>query len=82
MAVAQLTDKMDPMYIIPNVQPEPSNDAHVIFFLVFPIFTTRGPTNFFLGGSSSAHTQDGPQVYHTKTRQLRLLRAARHFEAV
>ena len=31
LALAQLTYKMDPMYIIPKDRPEPHNDAHVIF---------------------------------------------------
>ena len=31
MALAQLTDKMDPMYIIPKVQSEPGNEAHFFF---------------------------------------------------
>ena len=39
MALAQLTDKMDPMYIIPKDRPEPHDDAHVIFFSsVLPIY--------------------------------------------
>ena len=34
-ALAQLTDKIDPMYIIPKDRPEPHDDAHIflIFFL-------------------------------------------------
>ena len=33
VSVDQLTDKMDPMYIIPKDQPEPHNDACLICFL-------------------------------------------------
>ena len=66
MADAQLTDKIDPMYIISNDRPEPHDDAHVIcFFGVFPILATRGQKTVFFG-SSSAHRQDGPHVYYTK----------------
>ena len=36
-ALAQLTDKMGPMYIISKVLSEPQDDPHVIcFFCVFP----------------------------------------------
>ena len=63
MAVAQLTDKIDPMYIIPKDRPGPHDDARV--FLVFPILATRGPKNCVFG-SSSAHRQDRPHVYYTK----------------
>ena len=57
LALAQLTDKMDPMHIIPKVPSEPHNDAHVIF-LVFRILATRG--------QKTAHRQDGPHVYYAK----------------
>ena len=59
-AVAQFTDKIDPMYIIPKDRPEPHNDAHVIYFLVFPILATSGHKKTFFFCSSSAHRQDGP----------------------
>ena len=65
VALAQLTDNMDPMYIIPKELSGPHNDAYVIVFLVVPILATRGPKNVFFR-SSSAHRQDGPQVYYTK----------------
>ena len=48
MLVAQFTDKMDPMYIIPKDRPEPHDDAHVICFLLFPILATRGLKTGFL----------------------------------
>ena len=50
LALAQLTDEIDPMYIIAKVLSEPYNGAHVICFF----------------GSSTAHRQDGPHVYYIK----------------
>ena len=67
VALAQLTDNIDAMYIIPKVWPEPGNDAHVIFL------NTRRPTAgvpvfrfCYDFGSSSAHRQDGPHVLYIK----------------
>ena len=54
VTLAQLTGKIDPMYIIPKGLSEWHNDACVICFWSF--------SNF---GSSSGHRQDGPQVYCT-----------------
>ena len=65
MAVAQLTDKMDPMYVISKVLPEPHDDAHLIFFASFQFWPPGAQKNAFFG-SSSAHRQDRPQVYYTK----------------
>ena len=65
-AVAQLTNKINPMYIIPKDQPEPHNDAHVIYFLGVTKFVHLGAKKLFCFGSSSAHRQDRPQVYYTK----------------
>ena len=65
MALAQLTDKIDP-YIIPKDRPEPHNDAHVICFSSVSNFGHQGPKKLFFLGSSSAHRQDGPYVYYTK----------------
>ena len=47
-ALAQLTDKMDAMYIIPKDRPEPHDDAHVISFLSVSNFGHQGPKNCFL----------------------------------
>ena len=41
-AVAQLTDKVDPMYIIPKDRPELHDDAHVISFLGVSKFLPPG----------------------------------------
>ena len=46
-ALAQLTDKMDPMYIIPKDRPEHHNDAHVICFLSISNFGHQGLKNSF-----------------------------------
>ena len=48
LALAQLTDKMDPMYIILRDQHEPHDDACVICFWVFQSLATRGLKNCFL----------------------------------
>lgn len=64
--LAQLTDMMDTMYIIPKDPPGPHDDACVIcFFECFQFWPPGAPPNFFFG-SSSAHRQDGPHVYYTK----------------
>ena len=47
-AVAQLTDKMDPMYIIPKDPPEPHDDAHVICFLSSYNFGHQGSKKLLL----------------------------------
>ena len=65
-ALAQLTDKMDAMYIIPKDRPGPHDDAHVIYFLGVSNVGHQGPKKLFFFGSSSAHRQDGPHVYYTK----------------
>ena len=41
-ALAQLTDKIDPMYIIAKDQPGPHDDAHVICFLGVTKFGHKG----------------------------------------
>ena len=51
MAFAQLTDKMDPMYIIPKDPPKPHDDACVIFFSVSN-FGHQGPTKLVFFCSS------------------------------
>ena len=40
-SLAQLTDTMDPMYIIPKEPPEPHNNSHIICF--FECFQFRPP---------------------------------------
>ena len=65
LSLAQLTDEIDPMYIIPKVLSEPHNDAHVIFFVCFQFRPPDAPKTVFLG-SSTAHRQDGPHLYYTK----------------
>ena len=60
LALAQLTDDMDPMYIIPKIPSEPHGDAHVICFLNLSKFDHQGPKKQFLFCSRSAHRQDGP----------------------
>ena len=47
-AVAQLTDKMDPMYVIPKVLSEPHDEAHVIFFLCFQFWPPGAKIPAFL----------------------------------
>ena len=48
-APAQLTDKMDAMYIIPKGRPELGEDAHVICFSSVTNFGHQGPkTTAFL----------------------------------
>jgi hypothetical protein len=42
VAVAQLTDKIDPMYIIPKDRPGPHDDAHLIYFLGVTKFGHQG----------------------------------------
>ena len=47
-AVAQLTDKIDPMYIIPKDRPGPHEDAHVIcFFGCFQFWPPGAQKNVF-----------------------------------
>ena len=41
-ALAQLTDKIDPMYIIPKDRPEPRDDAHGV-----SNFGHQGPKKLF-----------------------------------
>ena len=65
-SLAQLTDKMDPMYIIPIEPPEQHDDACVMCFFSVSNFGHQGPQKQFFFGSSSAHRQDGPHVYYTK----------------
>ena len=48
-ALAQLTDKIDPMYIIPKDRPGPHNDACVICFLSVSDFGHQGPKKWLLG---------------------------------
>ena len=70
LALAQLTDKIDPMYIIPKDRPEPHDDAHVIYFLGVTKFVHQGAKKLFFFGSSSAHRQDRPHVYYTNRSAL------------
>ena len=58
MALAQLTDKMDPMYIIPKVPPESHNDAHVIFFLRVTHFGYQSPKQMFLALAQLKYKMD------------------------
>ena len=46
-AVAQLTDKIDPMYIIPKDRPGPHDDAHLIYFLGVTKFGHHGAKKLF-----------------------------------
>ena len=46
-AVAQLTDKIDPMYFIPKDRPEPHDDACVICFLSVSNLGHQGPPKLF-----------------------------------
>ena len=48
-AVAQLTDKMDAMYIIPKDRPGPHDDAHLIYFLGVTKFGHQGAKKLFFG---------------------------------
>ena len=41
-ALAQLTDNMDAMYIIPKERPERHDDAHLIYFLGVTKFGHQG----------------------------------------
>ena len=41
-ALAQLTDKIDPMYIIPKDRPGPHDDARLIYFLGVTKFGHQG----------------------------------------
>ena len=47
-AQAQLTDKMDPMNIMPKDLPVPHNDAHVICFLSVSNFGHQRPQKQFV----------------------------------
>ena len=47
LALAQLTDKIDPKYIIPKDWPEPHDDAHVICFLGVTKFVHQGAKKLF-----------------------------------
>ena len=47
MALAQLTDKMDAMYIIPKDRPEPHNDTCVIFLGCYQICPPGGQETVF-----------------------------------
>ena len=46
-AVAQLTDKIDHMYIIPKDRPLPGDDACVICFSSVSNFGQQGPQKLF-----------------------------------
>ena len=46
-AVAQLTDKIDPMYIIPKDSPGPHDDAHLIYFVGVTKFDHQGAKKLF-----------------------------------
>ena len=49
LALAQLTDKMDTMYIIPKDRPEPHDGAHVIcFFECFQFWQPGAQKTVFL----------------------------------